>query len=256
MYVASTLVGVASYATATAARVVDYFPAITAPLCRLSARGLSSVSMVLEALNTLAVSQRRVADTEVAAIWALVMTAMAHIAVWDTNVACVMGHMHFDLLAALTAHFQACTAQCRRWFFTNEERALIEAEAHVATMLLALGRPYEPAASFSVCALHVLRTLLRFHRSECSGTQGLFFRAECRLGSDEYAAHTAFWLASHVHAKAGASAAGLNGAVNGAGLNGAGLNGLRALVDDLGMTDESFDRRVDAAHGALLSIRI
>ena len=49
----------------------------------------------------------------------------------------------------------------------------------------------------------------------------------------------------------------VNGAgLNGAGLNGAGLNGLRALVDDLGMTDESFDRRVDAAHGALLSIRI
>jgi N6-L-threonylcarbamoyladenine synthase len=38
---------------------------------------------------------------------------------------------------------------------------LIEAEAHVTTMLLALERPYQPAASFSVCALHVLRPFCR-----------------------------------------------------------------------------------------------
>jgi hypothetical protein len=75
MYVASTLVGVASYATAAAATAIEYVPEVTAPVWRGASRGLTSVSMLLEALNTLAVSQMHSADEDAATVWALVMSA-------------------------------------------------------------------------------------------------------------------------------------------------------------------------------------
>jgi hypothetical protein len=248
MYFTSTLVGIASYATLSAATAVSYIPELTAPLWRISSRGLASVSMLLEALNTLAVSQKNTADGEVAALWALVMTAMARIGAWDANVACALGHVHIRQLGSLSAHYHACMAQCRRWLFSRDEQALVEAEAHVASMLLIIDRPHEPA-SFTECILCVLRTLLRFHRSECASSQWHFFarglKAACARGDPNgdpnddsraaYAAHTTFWLASHVYAK---------------------TNDLRALVDALGISEAAFDRRVQAAHCALLELRI
>ena len=233
----------------SAAAAVSYIPELTAPLWRISSRGLASVSMLLEALNTLAVSQKNTADGEVAALWALVMTAMARIGAWDANVACALGHVHVRQLGSLSTHYHACMAQCRQWLFSRDEQALVEAEAHVASMLLIIDRPHEPA-SFTECILCVLRTLLRFHRSECASSQWHFFarglKAACDQNGDPngdpndesraaYAAHTVFWLASHVYAK---------------------TNDLRALVDALGISEAAFDRRVQAAHCALLELRI
>ena len=240
MYITSTLVGVAAYATGSAATAVSYIPAITAPIWRVSSRGLASVSMMLDSLNTLAVSQKSADDGEVAAMWALAMAAMARIGAWDANVALAMGHVRLGQLASLSAHHQACMAQCRRWLFSRDEAALVVAVARVAAMMLIIDRPHEPA-SFAECILCVLRTLLRFHRSECASTQTRFFRAAFASERDAtggaYEAHAAFWLASHVYAKTNARE-------------------LRALVADLGMTDESFDRRAQAAHAALLELRV
>ena len=116
MYFTSTLVGIASYATLSAAAAVSYIPEITAPLWRISSRGLASVSMLLEALNTLAVSQKNTADGEVAALWALVMTAMARIGAWDANVACALGHVEsaawlHDTLRGRSLCFEAARVQ-------------------------------------------------------------------------------------------------------------------------------------------------
>ena len=233
MYVASTIVAIASYATSKAANAVYYIPDVTAPFWRVSSRGLASVSMVLEALNTLAVSQKT-AEGEAAKLWSLVMAGMARVGAWDANVACVMGHVNMAQIASLAPHYQVCMVQCRRWFFSREEGALVEAEARVATMLLIIDRPHEPA-SFTECILCVLRALLQFHRSECSSSQARFFARA--IADKSYAAHTAFWLAAHVYGKTNAE-------------------DLRTLVTDLGMTEESFEGRVREAHAALLELRI
>lgn len=233
MYIASTIVAIASYATSKAASAVYHIPEVTAPFWRISSRGLASVSMVLDALNTLAVSQKTT-EGEVATIWALVMAGLARIGAWDANVACMTRQVQFAQIASLTPHYQACLVQCRRWFFSGEEDALVEAEARVSTMLLILERPHEPT-SFTECILFVLRTLLQFHRSACSSSQPRFLKKA--LADKAYSAHTAFWLAAHVYGKSNEDE-------------------LRALLSDLGMTEEAFDARVREAHAALLELRI
>jgi hypothetical protein len=206
MHLATSLVGWTSYSAAQVARVVRMVPALIAPVSYASACGLSTVSLLLESLNTLAVSQYhtsgRTADVE--PMWALVASSLTRVAAWDSNVILARTSQH-DAHEAFAVHFRACMHQCRRWLLAADESsaALVEAEWHVATMLAFVRRGSDPsAAQYTARALCVFLTLLQYHQAQSSTPAApaleVFFKtAMARTSPDEYCAHTAVWIATH-----------------------------------------------------------
>ena len=222
MLLATTLVGWSSYTAACAARAIRMIPSFITPISHASSCGLSTVALLLEALNTLAVSQyhANARATEVETLWALVASSLARIATWDSNVILARTSQH-DTHEAFAAHFRACMYQCRRWLLAADESALVEAEWHVATMLAFARRGGDMSSKYTTRALCVFLTLLQYHQAQSSAPAlELFFRtATSKASPDEYCAHAAVWIASHV-------------------------------------LDEEPDARADEAHAALMELHI
>jgi hypothetical protein len=233
MMLATTLVSWTSYTTAQAARLVRLVPAIMAPVAHVSACGLSTFSLLLEALNTLAVSQyhQNARTAGVEALWALVASSLARIAAWDSNVLLARTSQH-DTHTAFSAHFRECMLQCRQWILASDESALVEAEWHVATMLAFVRRSADLSSRYTAHALCVLLTLLQYHQAQVSAAAlELFFKtATTKAAPDEYCVHTAVWIASHVN--------------------------VAAACDAMCVEEEELNRRADEAHAALLELHI
>ena len=223
MRLATTLVSWSSYSTAQFARLIRMVPAIITPLSHASSCGLSTVSLLLDALNTLAVSQYHpnARTAEVEPLWALVASSLARIAAWDSNVILARTSQH-DTHEAFASHFRACMYQCRRWLLAADESALVEAEWHVATMLAFARRGADGSSQYTTRALCVFLTLLQYHQAQSSAPAlELFFRtATSKASPDEYCAHAAVWIASHV------------------------------------VPDQELDARADEAHAALMELHI
>jgi hypothetical protein len=230
----SRVIGVASFATSNAATVIGYVPELTGPVWRLSARALVSISMLIESLNTLAVSQAAT-EGEIASIWAIVLSAMARIAAWDSNLACVIGMVHLDNFSTFRDHYRGCMVDLRRWFFAQRDAgALVDAETHVGTMIEIVEMSSERSLTFAACNLHVLRTLIQYNRSVAADAQLDFFVTLLRESRrSDYSTHTAYWLAAYVSSA---------------------LTG--PLIESLNITEEAFNRRARAARFALLELRI
>lgn len=206
MHLATTLVSWTSYSAAQVARVVRMVPALIAPVSYTTACGLSTCSLLLEALNTLAVSQYHPngRTTDVEPLWALVASSLTRIAAWDSNVI-LARTSQLETHEAFAAHFRSCMHQCRRWLLAaDESAALVEAEWHVATMLAFVRRGADPSATqYTTRTLCVFLTLLQYHQAQSSAPAApaleLFFKTAMSKTSpaDEYCAHTAVWIATH-----------------------------------------------------------